>query len=112
MAKKRRVPLHTHELDTKTRAVTGSELYGRILIRYMHDLGVLTGDVAIAHAVWVDDADIALIGDVGCAVAHNAVSNLKLGAGVAPVRCLRDAGAVPALGTDGVSSNDSARDLM
>ncbi|MBV6657404.1 MAG: amidohydrolase family protein, partial [Devosiaceae bacterium] len=50
-----------------------------------------------------------LLGEAGCSVAHNAVSNLKLGAGVAPIRRLLNAGVVLALGTDGVSSNDTAR---
>ena len=109
LAQERQVPFHTHVLETKTQAVTGPELYGKSLIRYMHDLGILTPNVTIAHSVWVNHADIELIGEAGCAVAHNAISNLKLGAGVAPVRRLMDAGAVMALGTDGVCSNDTAR---
>lgn len=109
LARERHVPFHTHVLETKTQAVTGHEFHGTSLVRYMHDLGILTRNVTIAHAIWVDDADIDLIGESGCAVAHNAISNLKLGAGIAPVRRLMDAGAVLALGTDGVCSNDSAR---
>ncbi|MCY3873135.1 MAG: amidohydrolase family protein [Rhodobacteraceae bacterium] len=103
------VPFHTHVLETRTQAVTGPEFHGASLIQYMHDLGILTRNVTIAHSVWVNDADIDLIGESGCAVAHNAISSLKLGAGIAPVRRLMDAGAVLALGTDGVCSNDSAR---
>ena len=109
LALERQVPFHTHVLETKTQAVTGPEFHGKSLIRYMHDLGILTRNVTLAHSVWVNDEDIDLIGESGCAVAHNAISNLKLGAGIAPVRRLMDAGAVLALGTDGVCSNDSAR---
>ncbi len=109
LASERKVPFHTHVLETKTQAVTGPEFHGTSLIRYMHDLGILTRNVTIAHSVWVNDSDIDLIGESGCSVAHNAISNLKLGAGVAPVRRLMDAGAILALGTDGVCSNDSAR---
>ena len=47
------------------------------------------------------------MGDAGCSVAHNAISNLKLGSGVAPLRRLMEAGVNIALGTDGVSSCDS-----
>jgi 5-methylthioadenosine/S-adenosylhomocysteine deaminase len=103
------VPMHTHVLETKTQAVTGPEFYGKSLIAHLHDLGVLGPNTTIAHSVWVSDADIDLIGEAGCSVAHNAISNLKLGAGIAPIRRLLDAGVHIGLGTDGISSNDTAR---
>ncbi|RST87692.1 amidohydrolase [Aquibium carbonis] len=102
------LPFHCHVLETITQAVTGPELHGRSLVRYMDDLGVLGRNTTMAHSVWVDDADMALMGRAGVSVVHNAVSNLKLGAGVAPVRRLMDAGVTLALGTDGISSNDTA----
>lgn len=102
------LPFHCHVLETITQAVTGAELYGRSLVRYMDDLGVLGRNTTMAHSVWVDDADMELMGRAGVTVVHNAASNLKLGAGVAPVRRLTDAGVAIALGTDGVSSNDTA----
>lgn len=103
------VPLHTHILETKTQAVTGHELYGKSLIAYMHDLGVLSRNTTVAHSVWVSEQDIELMGAAKCSVAHNAISNQKLGAGIAPIRQLIDAGVTIGLGTDGVSSNDTAR---
>jgi 5-methylthioadenosine/S-adenosylhomocysteine deaminase len=103
------VPLHTHILETKTQAVTGHELYGKSLIAYMDELGVLSRNTTIAHSVWVSDRDIERMGAARCSVAHNAISNQKLGAGIAPIRQLMDAGVTIGLGTDGVSSNDTAR---
>lgn len=103
------VPFHTHVLETKTQAVTGPELFGKTLIRYLHGLGLLNRNVTIAHSVWVDDDEIALMGGAGCSVVHNAISNQKLGAGIAPLRRLFDAGVTVALGTDGASSNDTLR---
>jgi len=108
LARTHGLPFHCHVLETVTQAVTGRELYGGSLVRYMDDLGVLGRNTTIAHSVWVDDADMALMGRAGVSVVHNAVSNLKLGAGVAPVRRLIEAGVTLALGTDGVSSNDTA----
>lgn len=109
MARKHGVPLHTHILETKTQQVTGPEFYGKTLIRYMHDIGVLNPGVTIAHSIWVTDEDMALMGDAGVSIANNVISNQKLGAGVAPVRRLLDAGVNVALGTDGLCSNDTAR---
>ena len=109
LAVKMGVPLHTHVLETKTQAVTGPELYGKSLIAFMHDLGILSRNTTIAHSVWVSQQDIEKMGDARCSVAHNAISNHKLGAGIAPVRLLLNAGVAIGLGTDGVSSNDTAR---
>ena len=109
LAVEKHVPFHTHILETKTQAVTGHMLHGKSLIAYMHDLGLLKRNTTIAHSVWVSDEDMRLMGEAGVSVAHNAVSNLKLGAGIAPIRRLLDAGVTIGLGTDGVSSNDTAR---
>lgn len=108
------VPFHTHVLETRVQRQTGLTLHGKSLIAYMHDLGVLGRNTAIAHSVWVSDADMALMGEAGVCVLHNVASNLKLGSGIAPIRRLRTAGVTVALGTDGVSSNDTASvwDLM
>ena len=46
----------------------------------------------VIHAVWVDEDDILLMADSGCSVAHNPVSNLKIGSGAMPFRRLRDHG--------------------
>ena len=109
MAMRHGVPLHTHILETKTQQVTGPEFYGKTLIRYMHDIGVLNRGVTIAHSIWVTDEDMELMGGAGVSIANNVISNQKLGAGVAPVRRLLDAGVNVALGTDGLCSNDTAR---
>ncbi len=42
-------------------------------------------------------------------MAHNPVCNLRIGSGVAPLRALLRGGVNVALGSDGISSNDSCR---
>ena len=68
--------------------------------------GVLEGRVLAAHAVWLDDADLALLAEHDVAVAHCPGSNGKLGSGIAPLRALLDRGVRVGLGTDGPASND------
>jgi len=111
LALKHGTPYHIHILETKTQAVTGREFYGKTLIRHMHDLGALSERTTIAHSIWVTDEDMQLMGKARCSVAHNPISNQKLGAGIAPFRKLMDAGVNVALGTDGISSNDTSRML-
>ncbi|MEM9357490.1 MAG: amidohydrolase family protein, partial [Pseudomonadota bacterium] len=108
-ARARDVPFHTHIVETKVQGVTGPEFYGKTLIQYLHDLGILGPNVAIAHSIWVTDQDIELMGDAGASIIHNAISNQKLGAGIAPFRKLLNGGVNVALGSDGICSNDTPR---
>ncbi len=107
----RGIPYHSHVLETRAQAVTAHLQYGRSLIAYMNDLGLLQAGTAIAHGVWLDEADIDIdmLGRAGVSVVHNVIANLKLGSGIAPVRRLMDAGVNVALGSDGASSNDTVR---
>lgn len=104
-----RIPYHSHVLETKLQAITGRLHYGGSLIAYMNDLGLLGPGTTIAHGVWLDDADIDMLGQAGVSVVHNIIANLKLGSGIAPVRKLMAAGVNVALGSDGASSNDTVR---
>jgi 5-methylthioadenosine/S-adenosylhomocysteine deaminase len=100
---------HVHVLETKMQAVTGQEFYGSTLVEHLDAIGVLSERATLAHGIWLTDNDIARLGEVGASVAHNPISNLKLGSGIAPWRSLLDAGVNLGLGSDGLSTNDSAR---
>lgn len=102
-------PLHIHVLETKTQAVTGRVFYGRTLVEHLDGLGVLCEQATLAHGVWLTQSDIELVADTSTTIAHNPISNQKLGAGVAPLAALLNAGVNVALGSDGLCSNDSAR---
>ncbi|MDX2215860.1 MAG: amidohydrolase [Oculatellaceae cyanobacterium bins.114] len=101
------IPIHTHLVETKTQAVTGPELYGETVVSYAKRHGILTHRTAIAHGVWLTPGDIDLIAEAGATVIHNVVSNFRLCSGIAPIRELKAAGVNIALGSDGMSSNDS-----
>ncbi|MBQ7334906.1 MAG: amidohydrolase [Clostridia bacterium] len=80
--------------------------HGKTPTAFFRELGVLEVPVTAAHCVWVTDEDIATLAEKKVSVAHNPVSNLKLGSGVMPLRKMLDAGVNVALGTDGVASNN------
>ncbi len=107
LSRRWQTPLLTHVLETKVQVVTGREFYGRTIVEYIRDLGILCERMTIAHGIWLTDPDIASLAVARTAVAHNPVSNLKLGSGLMRLDALQRAGVQICLGTDGSSSNDT-----
>ena len=99
-----RMQLHLSETEKEHRECI--ERHGKTPTRFFYDLGVLDAPTTAAHCVWVDDTDIALLAEKKVSVAHNPISNLKLGSGVMPLKKMLDGGINVALGTDGVASNN------
>ena len=99
--------IHAHLLETRIQKSLAEERHGRSMVAQMAALGILDRRWSFAHAVWVDDGDIALLAEHRAVVVHNPHSNAKIGAGVAPVAGMLKAGVPVALGTDGASTNDT-----
>jgi cytosine/adenosine deaminase-related metal-dependent hydrolase len=106
LARRLGLVLHTHLAETVGEEAYCLELYGCRPVEYLEQLGWLDSDVWCAHCVHLDAADIARFGETGTGVAHCPTSNLRLGAGVAPVRPMLDAGVRVGLGVDGSASNE------
>ena len=97
---------HLHVNETQAQAADARARFGVSTVRRLNELGVLGPRTSLAHAVWIDEADMALLAATGTTAVHNPASNLRLGSGRAPVAALLRAGAAVALGTDGAASND------
>ena len=108
LARRRGVRLHTHLAETADETDFCRERFGATPTEYVDGLGWLGPDVWMAHAVHLDDAAIARFAATGTGVAHCPSSNARLGAGIARVRDLRDAGVPVGLGVDGAASNEAA----
>ena len=106
LARRLDLTLHTHLAETVEEEAYCQELYGCRPVEYLERLGWLDGDVWCAHCVHLDGSDVARFGETGTGVAHCPSSNLRLGAGVAPVRELLGAGVRVGLGVDGSASNE------
>src|SRR6266513_2141516 len=109
LARSLELPLHTHLAETAEEEAYCVELYGCRPVEYLEQLGWLAGDVWCAHCVHLEGGDIGKLAATGTGVAHCPTSNLRLGAGVAPVRSLLDAGGRVGLGVDGSASNERGR---
>ena len=68
--------------------------------------GLFDAKVLAAHCVHVDEGEIRALKNANAGVAHNPTSNLKLGAGVAPIARMLDLGVNVGIGTDGAASNN------
>jgi cytosine/adenosine deaminase-related metal-dependent hydrolase len=106
LARRLGLPLHTHLAETLEEEAYCNELYGCRPVEYLDRLGWLADDVWCAHCVHLSERDIAQFAGSGTGVAHCPTSNLRLGAGVAPVRDMLDAGVRVGLGVDGSASNE------
>jgi 5-methylthioadenosine/S-adenosylhomocysteine deaminase len=104
------LPFYAHMLETKLQRVLAHEqprFAGRSLVRYTADLGLLSERMNVIHAIWVDEADLDLIAEAGAVIAHNPVSNLRLGSGVMPFRAIRERNIPICLGIDEAIADDS-----
>jgi cytosine/adenosine deaminase-related metal-dependent hydrolase len=109
LARRKGVRLHTHLAETLDEDDYCLEHYNCTPAQYVDDLGWLGDDVWMAHCVHLKDDAITRFAQTGTGVAHCPTSNGRLGAGLAPLRSLLDAGVPVGLGVDGSASNESAR---
>jgi cytosine/adenosine deaminase-related metal-dependent hydrolase len=100
------VRLHTHLAETREEDDYCRQTTGRTPAEYADDLGWLGEDVWLAHCVHLDEVAVNRFAATGTAVAHCPTSNARLGAGIAPVRQLLQAGAPVGLGVDGAASSE------
>lgn len=101
------IGLHSHVAESKIQAVTGVRLYGQTQTAHLGKLGVLGPHFTVAHGVWLDNDDMARLGDHGSSVAHNPGSNMRLGSGLADARAMLERRVNLGIGTDGASCSDN-----
>jgi 5-methylthioadenosine/S-adenosylhomocysteine deaminase len=106
-----RMPVHMHVLETRTQALAAKALYNKTFIEVLREFRLLNELLTLNHAIWLTAEDILSLGEAGCSTTHNPLSNMKLGSGVSPLRRLVEAGVNVALGTDGLSTSDTANQM-
>ena len=106
LARRLGLRLHTHLGETVEEEEYAKEKFGCTPVEYVEELGWLAEDVWCAHCVHLSTRDVRKFGQHRVGVAHCPSSNMRLGAGLAPVRELLDAGVRVGLGVDGSASNE------
>src|SRR3954451_923221 len=100
------VPLHIHLSETAQEVDDSRRQHGAPVVPWVKKHGLFDAKVLAAHCVHVDDGEMRALKNANTGVAHNPTSNLKLGAGVAPVARMLDLGVNVGIGTDGAASNN------
>ncbi len=104
----RELPIQIHLSETAREVEECVAAHGERPAFYLDRLGILNERAVLAHGVWLDPEELALIAARGATVVTNPVANMKLAVGgVFPHAAARAAGVAVGLGTDGAGSNDS-----
>lgn len=97
----------THASETLAEVAMVTEQHGRTPPKHLDHLGMLSEKTQLVHCVHLSDDEIEIFAERGISIVHCPNSNLKVGAGIARVMDMRNAGVPVLLGTDGAaSSND------
>ncbi len=110
-ARTRGLTLHTHVAETLDEEQFCLKKFGCRPVDYMHKLDWMGPDVWFAHAVCLNENEVAGMAETGTGVAHCPSSNMRLGSGIAPIREMLDAGVKVGLAVDGSASNDGSHML-
>ena len=108
LSSERDVPVHIHLSETEGEVQDCVTAHGVRPAAYLDRIGVLSPRAILAHGVWLDDDELALIAERGATIVTTPVSNLKLAVGGVFSYAKASAHGIPVgLGTDGASSNNS-----
>jgi guanine deaminase len=93
---------HTHVAENRDEVKWVSELFpdARSYLDVYQRHGLLGPRTVLAHGIWLDDDDRALLAETGAQIAHSPSSNLFLGSGLMDWVRLQDAGAAVSLASD------------
>jgi 5-methylthioadenosine/S-adenosylhomocysteine deaminase len=98
--------VHTHASEQQAEIRIVERLTGRRNLEYFEDIGLTSPRLCLAHCIWVDEHEQALMAEHDVKVLHCPGSNLKLGSGLAPIPELRSRGICVSLGADGAACNN------
>lgn len=100
--------LHTHLSERPEEIGLSIARSGKRPVDLLADLGWVSDRVWLAHAIHLDEAEIATLGRHGVGVCHCPTSNMMLGAGICRTRELEAAGSPIGLGADASAANDNS----
>ena len=107
LAHDKNLPVHLHLAETQKEFDDCMNEHGMSPAAYVDSLGLLDGEILLAHCVYLDDNDFSILARPHVHVVTNPASNMKLANGFAPVTRMLREGIHVALGTDSAASNNA-----
>ena len=101
------VRIHTHASENRSEIETVEADTGLRNIHWLDEVGLTGEDVVLAHCVWTDESERAVLAETGTHVTHCPSSNMKLASGVPPIEDYLERGINVALGNDGAPCNNT-----
>ena len=92
-----------HCSEAQDEVVIFCDMYGERPVEWLSRAGLLGPRATLAHAIWLDDGEVAAMGDADACALHLPVCNQVVSSGVMRLKELVEAGATVALGTDGTA---------
>lgn len=106
LAKEYNLPIHVHFLESIDEIEDIKNKHGRPAIQVLRDYFKDVHTI-LAHCVKLTDEDIEVLKTMDCGIAHNPISNLRLGCKIADTTKYLKQGLNVALGTDGQGSGSN-----
>lgn len=111
IAKKYKVHRHTHLAETREEDQYCKKTFGTRPLAYLDSIGWVEEDVWLAHGIHLNREEIKKLAHTGTGISYCPSSNMRLGAGIAPVRAMLRAGVRVGIGVDGSASNEASNML-
>jgi cytosine/adenosine deaminase-related metal-dependent hydrolase len=106
-AREQKALIHTHASENLKEIQMVKELVHCENVEYLHQLGMTSPNLVLAHCVWLKPNEKDILRSTGTHVVHCPSSNMKLASGLAHVPDLRARGINVALGADGAPCNNN-----
>ena len=108
------IPILIHVAETKKELDDARKNWQQSPVLHLASIGFFDPSpegrhvpIVLAHGVWMDEKDRALVKQYGASLSHNPESNMKLSSGIADVTAWQAEGLIWGLGTDGPAGSNN-----
>ncbi|CAI6025481.1 5'-deoxyadenosine deaminase [Cohnella sp. JJ-181] len=101
------VRVHTHASENRDEIALVEAERGMRNVAYLDRIGLARPNLILAHSIWLDDEEKAIIKKRGVKVTHCPGSNLKLASGIADIPALLEMNIPVGIGADGAPCNNN-----